>query len=166
MFSARVWQLKGVPLTGIEWSCGVIRARFWSCEIFPINGHDHMCEGQGVYPTTHIKWHRNSCSIKRGRILFYKTWTHEEWYCIVWVAPRLVCVCWNIKYQNDTYQCYEKGLMGGNWSWVKILEEQDFLLGRVETSRVGGWCRVKKGGRPGTRILSVLMLWSHAAMYF
>ena len=35
---------------------------------------------------------------------------------------------------------------------VKILEGQDFLFVRVEVSRVGGWCSMRKGRRPGSWI--------------
>ena len=47
---------------------------------------------------------------------------------------------------------------------VQFLEEQDFLVGCVEASRVDGWCRAIKGRRPGAWILSVLMLRNHEAM--
>ena len=42
-------------------------------------------------------------------------------------------------------------------SCVQFLEEQDFLVERVEASRVGGRCITSKGGRPGAYILLVLM---------
>ena len=48
---------------------------------------------------------------------------------------------------------------------MKILEEQDFLVGQVEVSRVGGWCCVRKLGYLGAWILYVLMQWKHADIY-
>ena len=42
-----------------------------------------------------------------------------------------------------------------------FLEEQDFLDGQVEASRVGGWCRVSKGGRHGACIILFLIQWIH-----
>ena len=47
--------------------------------------------------------------------------------------------------------------------WEK---EQEFLSRQVEASRVGGWCSVRKGGRPGEWILLFLIQWSHATMDF
>ena len=41
-----------------------------------------------------------------------------------------------------------------------------FLVGRVEASRVGRWCSVRKGGCPGVFILLFLIRWSHTAIYF
>ena len=44
--------------------------------------------------------------------------------------------------------------MGGNptmWIFVGFV-----LFGRVETSRVGGWCSMKMGGHPGAWILEFL----------
>ena len=49
---------------------------------------------------------------------------------------------------------------------VKYLEEQEFLVRKMKASRVGGWCIVRKGGRPGAWILLVLMRWSHADTAF
>ena len=49
---------------------------------------------------------------------------------------------------------------------MKVLEEHEFLAGQVEAFKVGRWCHVRKGGRPRDQILSVLMRWIHAAMYF
>ena len=49
---------------------------------------------------------------------------------------------------------------------VKILNEQDLLVGRVGYSGVGGWCHVRKGGRPEAWILLVLIWWSHADINF
>ena len=48
---------------------------------------------------------------------------------------------------------------------MQFLEEQDFLAGRVEVSRVGGWCSVMNVGRPVAWILLVMMCLIHAAMY-
>ena len=39
-----------------------------------------------------------------------------------------------------------------------------FFVGRVIASRVGGWCRVIKGGSPGALIFILLIWWSHADM--
>ena len=47
---------------------------------------------------------------------------------------------------------------------MQFLEEQDFLVGRVESSRVDEWCIVSKEGRPGAWVILFLMWWSHAAM--
>ena len=55
------------------------------------------------------------------------------------------------------------------WERIKLcefLEEQAFLVERVEASRVGGWCIVRKGGSPGSWILLFLMWWIYAAMDF
>ena len=34
---------------------------------------------------------------------------------------------------------------GRESNFVQFLEKQDFLVGQVEASRVGGWCSVRKG---------------------
>ena len=47
---------------------------------------------------------------------------------------------------------------------MKFLEEKEFLVGQVEDSRVGGWCSVKNGGRPGAWTLLVPNQWIHADM--
>ena len=47
---------------------------------------------------------------------------------------------------------------------MKLLYEQDFLVERVEASKVVSWCRVRKVGCPRAWILSVLMRCSHAGM--
>ena len=49
---------------------------------------------------------------------------------------------------------------------MQILEEQDFLVGRVEASRVGGWCSARKAGHPGAWIILFLIRCIHAATYF
>ena len=48
---------------------------------------------------------------------------------------------------------------------MKFLEEQNFLVGIVEYSRVDRWCSVRKGRHPGVCIYLVLMPWIHADMY-
>ena len=40
------------------------------------------------------------------------------------------------------------------------------LVGRVEDSRVGGWCSANKGGFPGAWILLFLIGWNYAVMDF
>ena len=55
------------------------------------------------------------------------------------------------------------------WYGIQLCEifyEQCFLVGRVETSRVGGWCSARKGGHPGALILILLISWIHDAIYF
>ena len=42
-----------------------------------------------------------------------------------------------------------------------ILEEQDFLVGQVESSRVVGWFSASKGERPGSWNILFLIHWIH-----
>ena len=49
---------------------------------------------------------------------------------------------------------------------MKFLEEKDFLVRRVEASRVSGWFSARKGGHPGAWIILVLIQGVHAAMAF
>ena len=97
--------------------------------------------------------------------LAYRTYNHKEMDGVVWVAPRLVLVCLNVKYLHATCQCYEEVLMGGNptmCSFCRIL----FLLGKCKVQGwVGGWCSVRKGWIPGACICLLLIQWIHAAMY-
>ena len=51
---------------------------------------------------------------------------------------------------------------GRETKYVKFLYV--FFVGRVIASRVGGWCRVSKGGSPGALIFILLIWWSHADM--
>ena len=56
--------------------------------------------------------------------------------------------------------------MGGNRTFVKCLDENEFLVGRVESSLVRGWCSMRKVGRPGYWIILSLIWWIHATMEF
>ena len=47
---------------------------------------------------------------------------------------------------------------------MQFFEEQDFLVRRVNDSRVDGWCSARNRGRPEARISLVLMFRSHVAM--
>ena len=38
------------------------------------------------------------------------------------------------------------------------------LVGQVKDSRVGGWCRIRKGGSPGSWTLLLMIQWIHAPM--
>ena len=49
---------------------------------------------------------------------------------------------------------------------MQFFEEQDFLVGRVEDSKVGEWCIMMNGRRPGDWVLLSLIQWIHAAMDF
>ena len=102
-------------LTGsnsIEWSCEVRRAHVWWFVILPICGHGWICEGQGVFPPTHIWWRRNTLSSQKGRVSVYRTWTHKELNGVVSVEPRLVLVCCNVQDPHATFQWYEEFPMG------------------------------------------------------
>ena len=50
--------------------------------------------------------------------------------------------------------------MGGNPNVCNFCRNV-FLVGRVETSRVGVIFRMRSGGRPSALILAVLIQWSH-----
>ena len=91
-----------------------------------------MCEGQGVYPPTHIIWLRNACSSQRGRIWVYMTCMHKEQYCIAWATPRLVWVCCYSQDLNATCKCHEEGPMGGNWNVCNFWRNKNFYLGKWE----------------------------------
>ena len=137
-------------LTGIEGSCDVRWAHVLSYVIFSICGRSCMCEVQGVYLPTHVVWCCKECSIQRGSIWVYRTWNHKELDCVVWVVPRLILVCCNVQEPHASCKFYEEGPMGGNqnvWSFWR----------NKTSSRAGGWCIMRKGGRPGYCILLVMM---------
>ena len=49
---------------------------------------------------------------------------------------------------------------------MQFLEEQEFLVRRMKSSKLGGWCHMSKGCCPGVWVILVLMWWINAAMDF
>ena len=47
---------------------------------------------------------------------------------------------------------------------MQFFEEQEFLVRKVEASRVDGWFIVRKGGLTGAWIVLFLMRWIYDAM--
>ena len=92
-------------------------------------------------------------------------WTHKERYCVLWVAPMMFCFCCYVKDPNAKCRFHEEVLMKGNLTLCNFGTNKIFV-GRVEASRVIMRCHVRKGGRPGSLILEVLMWWRNTAMYF
>ena len=148
-------------LTGLKWSCDIRLAHVWLCELFTIHGNHHIFEGQGVCQPVHTGLRHNACISRRGRILVYIMWKNEEWDYVVWVAPRLVWVCWNLQHPNATCQCIKEGLIGGNWTLCIFWRNKTFLVRLVEASRAVRRCHLRKVGRPGACIISVLVQWIH-----
>ena len=83
------------------------RAYVWSCELHIRCDHVCACEVQGVCPSMRIWWSCNACNSWRGHIWFFLIWEHEEGYCVLWVAPRLVWIYRDVQVQNTMCQCHE-----------------------------------------------------------
>ena len=149
-------------MTCIEWPCDIRRVHVWSFLLFSICGR--ICEGQGVCMPMHILCYHNAL-ISQGVLFYYRTYMHRELDGVVWVAPILVLVCYNIQDPHATCQCYDKVLVGGDTTMCNLYGNNFFVV-QVKSSRVSGWCSVRKGGRPGAWILLFLIRWSHAAIYF
>ena len=103
------------------------------------------------------------CSIQRGSIWGHMPWTYEELDSVVRVSPILVLFGCNVQAPHYIYKFYEEVSMGGNptvWNVLGTL----FLFERVGASRLGGWCSMRTGGRPGYWIFAVLICWIYDFM--
>ena len=99
---------------------------------------------------THCEWDEVNVYYMRDR------WDEEVDFS-VWFTPIISWIYRDVQDWNTTCQWYEGCPKGGYRSVCNFLINR-ILVVRVETSRVGGWCCLKRGGRPWALIWHS---WSH-----
>ena len=133
-------------MTCLEWSCDVKQAHVWSFVIFPICGG--IVRGKAYFCPRIFNAVIMSLVVKGELFEVISIDVQRNGWCFVSRTKTGFSLLWYTR-PACHMPILRRSSNGRESNCVQFFEEQEFLVGWLESSRLGRWCSVRKGGCPG-----------------